>query len=202
MSPAPPTLNPSQAVERIREIIVGRHLERLEHRIVRLEQNPTPSDNTSSAIESRLLAAEAKLEALRENSLRVGDTAREEQDRRIAAHREETQRLAAQIQEIVANRAGSAGQPDVQQLERKLGSWLGHWQNSVHQQFIERDQRIVAQLRGELATLWEATENQITRVQSRGMNREQIEDRFRRIAAAARALAESAMPPETASPNV
>jgi len=194
MSPTPPTLNPSQAVERIREIIVGRHLERLEHRIVRLEQNPTPAGSSSSPIEDRMLAAEAKLEALRENLNRSGESTREEQQRRLDAHREETQRLAAQIQEIAASRANDMAQPEVQQLEKKLGSWLGHWQNTVHQQFIERDQKIVAQLRGELATLWESTENQITRVQSRCMDRDQIEDRFRRIAAAARALAESAMP--------
>jgi chromosome segregation ATPase len=199
MSPTPPTLNPSQAVERIREIIVGRHLERLEHRVSRLEQNPTLPDTSSSAVEDRLLAAEAKLEALRENLQRAGDSAREEQQWRLSAHREETQRLAAQIQEIAATRASA--QPDIQPLEKKLGGLLAQWQNTVHQQFIERDQRIVAQLRGELATLWESSENQITRVQSRVMDRDQIEDRFRRIAAAAQALAESAMPPEPASRN-
>jgi hypothetical protein len=53
---------------------------------------------------------------------------------------------------------------------------------------------MATQLREEVATLWEHTESQLTRLQSRAIDRDQLEERFKRIAEAARALAESAYP--------
>ncbi|MGL4400689.1 MAG: hypothetical protein ACRCXD_12530, partial [Luteolibacter sp.] len=70
MSPTSSPLNPSQAVERIREIIVGRHLERLEQRVVRLESASAPAPLFSppdALLEDRMFASEARVEALKEN---------------------------------------------------------------------------------------------------------------------------------------
>lgn len=184
MSPTPP-LNPSQTVERIREIIVGRHFERLEQRVVRLETTAAPTPVTSHT-EDRLFANEARLEALKENVQRSTDSTREE-----------IQRLAAQIQQVAAMKSAETAPAAVHQLERKLGGWLTDWQNSFHHQLNDRDQRLASQLRAEVATLWENTESQITRLQSRAIDRDSIEERFRRIALAARALAECASPTST-----
>ncbi len=199
MSPTQPPLNPSQAVERIREIIVGRHLERLEQRVVRLESTGiTPA--VAPDVEDRLFANEARLEALQENVNRLADSTREATEQRLLQYRQETQRLAAQIQQVAAMKSNESAAPAVQQLERKIGTWLGDWQNSFHTQLNDRDQRLGNQLRGEVATLWENTESQITRIQSQMMDREAIEERFSRIAIAARALAECASP-STAGPG-
>ncbi|MES2657924.1 MAG: hypothetical protein V4689_04860 [Verrucomicrobiota bacterium] len=194
MSPTPSPLNPSQTVERIREIIVGRHLERLEQRVARIESGGVTAPAASSRLEDRLFANEAQLEALKENVHRLVDITREQTELRLSQQREETQRLAAQIQQVAALKSSEPAAPVVQQLERKIGTWLADWQSSFQVHLNDRDQRLASQLRGEVAALWESTESQITRLESRAVDRDSIEERFNRIALAARALAECASP--------
>lgn len=195
MSSSSPTFNPSQTVERIREIIVGRHLERLEHRVARLETHGTAAPlGQAPHLENRVLANEARLEALKENVERFSAGHQEQTELRISQYREETQRLAAQIQHVASLKANESAMPAVQQLEQKIGSWLTEWQSSFHSQLNERDLRIASQLRNEVAALWESTESQLTRLESRAIDRDSIEERFSRIALAARALAECASP--------
>jgi hypothetical protein len=196
MSPTSSPLNPSQAVERIREIIVGRHLERLEQRVARLESTGAPAvaSPPSALLEDRLFASEARIEALKENVHRLVDTTRQQTEMRLAQQREETQRLAAQIQQVAALKASESPAPAVQQLEQKIGGWLTSWQTSFHSQLNDRDQRLASELRKEVVMLWESTESQITRIESRAVDRDSIEERFNRIALAARALAECASP--------
>lgn len=202
MSPTPSPLNPSQAVERIREIIVGRHLERLEQRVALIESGGIPAPAASTRLEDRLFANEAQLEALKENVHRLVDSNREQTEARLSQHREETQRLAAQIQQVATLKSSEPAPTAIHQLERKIGSWLSDWQGSFQAHLNERDQHLAAQLRGEVAALWESTETQLTRIQSRAVDRDSIEERFNRIALAARALAECASPtplsPDTA----
>jgi hypothetical protein len=198
MSPPPPSpINPSQAVERIREIIVGRHLERLEARVVRLESSG-PHGQIPSQWEERLCTSEARLEALQQSlqqSLqRLDESNREQSEARSLQQRGEIQRLAAQIQQVAALKSAADVQPAIDQLEHKLGAWLNHWQGALQAHLNDREQRLARQMREEVATLWESTESQITRLQSRSLDRDMIEERFSRIAAAARALAECAAP--------
>ncbi len=195
MSPTPP-LNPSQTVERIREIIVGRHLERLEQRVVRLETPAAPAPGLSH-LEDRLCTNEARLEALKDNVQRFADSNREQTEARFNQHREEIQRLAAQIQQVAAIKSAEAAPAAVNQLEHKIGGWLTDWQNSFHVQLNDRDHRLASQLRAEVASLWENTESHLTRLESRAIDRDSIEERFSRIALAARALAECASPTPT-----
>lgn len=198
MSTTQSPLNPSQTVERIREIIVGRHLERLEQRVARLETTGGPAPaQTSPLVEDRLFASEARIEALQQNVSRLVDSTREVTEQRLFQYREETQRLAAQIQQVAAMKSSEAHGPAINQLEHKIGTWLTDWQSSFHGQLNDRDQRLANQLRNEVATLWESTESQMTRLQSRMMDRDAIEERFNRIATAARALAECASPSTT-----
>ena len=197
MSPIPSPLNPSQTDERIREIIVGRHLERLEQRVVRLETTAAPAPAAISHMEDRLFANEARLEALNENVQRSADSNREQTDSRFSQHREEIQRLAAQIQQVAAVKSAEAASPAINQLENRIGTWLTDWQSSFRVQLNDRDTRLTTQLRNEVAALWESTESQITRLESRAVDRDSIEERFSRIALAARALAECASPTST-----
>jgi len=195
MSSPSPTFNPSQTVERIREIIVGRHFERLEQRVARLETHGVPAPAGSAThLEDRLFANEAQIEALKENVERFSAGHQEQSELRIAQFREETQRLAAQIQQVASLKSSESALPAVHQLEQRIGAWLTDWQSSFHLQLNERDQRIASQLRNEVAALWESTESQLTRLESRAIDRDSVEERFSRIALAARALAECASP--------
>jgi hypothetical protein len=202
MSPSSSPTNPSQAVERIREIIVGRQFERLEQRVARLEGMDSFGQPQGSAApwEVRLCTSEARLEALQHSLQRLTDTTREEAEIRSSQQRAEIQGLAAQIQQVAAMKSAEAReQSAVRELESRLGTWLTSWQGALQSHLNERDHRLADQIRGEVATLWENIEAQITRLQSQEIDRERIEERFARVAAAARALAESAMPPSAGS---
>jgi hypothetical protein len=194
MSPTPTyPQNPSQAVERIREIIVGRHLEKLELRVACLESTAASSP-MPAAWEDRLCHGEARLEALQQGLQRLADSTREDAEHRALEQRAEIQRLASQIQQVAAAKAAEVEQPALNRLEHKIGTWLTNWQSSLHTHLNDREQRLAAKLRQEAATLWENTESQITRLQSRMVDSNEIEERFTRITAAALALAESASP--------
>lgn len=193
MSPTPPTLNPSQTVERIREIIVGRHLEKLEGRVSRLESAPaapaaTPISDTS-IFEDRLLGAEARVEALQDHVHRF-EGLREEAEQISAMHRQEAQRLASQIHEIAREKAEASVQPAVERLERKLGAWLTEWQKSLQARLDSRDRDLTEKIRTEVGEMKAGIESRFADLESRVPAN--VEERFNRIAAAARALAESA----------
>jgi hypothetical protein len=199
MSPQPPVINPSQTVERIREIIVGRQLERLEQRVTRIESAVRAGPSAPGLFEDRLFANEAQIEALKESVHRLSVVNRDQTELRFDQHRDEIQRLAGQIQQVAAQKSAASPHADVLSLERKVSTWLTDWQGSIKTHLADRDRRLVAQLRDEFAAVWEHTESQITRLESRAVDRDSIEERFNRIALAARALAECASP--TASPD-
>lgn len=196
MSATPATLNPSQTVERIREIIVGRHLEKLEGRVARLESRPVPAvPQPASAphiFEDRLLSTEARVEVLQDQVQRI-DVLREETERIAAQHRQEAQRLAMQIHEIAREKAESAALPAVEKLEHKLGTWLTEWQKSLHVRLENRDRDLWEKVGAELTEMREGIEKRFAEVESRVPV--DVEDRFNRIAAAARALAECVVSP-------
>ena len=191
MSPPPPTLNPSQTVERIREIIVGRHLERLEGRIKRLEKTTQrPKEDTGEPIiEDRLLIAEAKVEALQEHVQRIDGT-REETIELAAIQRQEAQRLAAQIQEIARLKTNPTDVSEVDKLERKLGVWLTDWQKSMHSRLESRDLRMVEKLEASMAKFREEIEGRFSKIEA-GTSF-QASEKMEKIAEAARSLAEVA----------
>ncbi|MFT3990628.1 MAG: hypothetical protein QM680_04380 [Luteolibacter sp.] len=198
MQSSPPSINPSQAVERIREIIVGRHLERLEQRISKLEA-PTPSRSAVdlTSIEDRIVSGEARLEALQAQVVRISDVSKAEHERRSLFQREEIQRLATQIQQISATREASPSQ-DTSQLEQKLGSWLTDWQAALGKHLEARDQKITGLFREEIARQIEKLERKLDQANSQALDPAALERRFQKIAEAARALADCALSPLTA----
>lgn len=193
MSPTPPTLNPSQTVERIREIIVGRHLERIEGRILRLEskvESTAPSrPQYPDQVEDRLLINEARVEALQEHVQRMEIT-HGEVERTATMFRQEAQRLSAQIQEVAREKSRNSAVPAVEGLERKLGVWLTNWQTSMNSRLDLRDRDLAERIWAELAALKSDIELRLSELESRTPYN--LEERFSRLATAARALAESA----------
>ncbi len=201
MIPISPPPNPSQAVERLREIIVGRQFEQFEQRIRRLEiAGPSTglTSATSEDFDDRLSANEALMEArfqsMHENVQQLVAKVREQTEHLLTQQREATLQLTGQVQQLVSAQSSEISADMIRQLEQKIEAWLTNWQNFIHLQLNERDQNISAHLHREVATLWENTESQITALQSRAANWDTIEQRFSRIALAARALAECASP--------
>ena len=201
MIPISPPPNPSQAVERLREIIVGRQFDQFEKRIRRLEiAGPSTglTSATSEDFDDRLSANEALIEArfesMHENMQQLVAKAREQTEHLLTQQREATLQLTGQVQQLVSAQSSEISADMIRQLEQKIEAWLTNWQNFIHLQLNERDQNISAHLHREVATLWENTESQITALQSRAANWDTIEQRFSRIALAARALAECASP--------
>ena len=201
MIPISPPPNPSQAVERLREIIVGRQFEQFEQRLRRLEiAGPSTGLNTATSedFDDRLSANEALMEArfesMHENMQQLVAKAREHTEHLLTQQREATLQLTGQVQQLVSAQSSEISADMIRQLEQKIETWLTNWQNFIHLQLNERDQNISAHLHREVATLWENTESQITALQSRAANWDTIEQRFSRIALAARALAECASP--------
>ena len=89
MIPISPPLNPSQAVERLREIIVGRQFDQFEKRIRRLEiAGPSTglTSATSEDFDDRLSANEALIEARFESM-------HENMQQLVAKAREQTEHL-------------------------------------------------------------------------------------------------------------
>ncbi|MFT4176221.1 MAG: hypothetical protein QM627_06155 [Luteolibacter sp.] len=198
MQPTPPPINPSQAVERIREIIVGRHLERLEQRISKLE-SPVPGRAVAdlTSLEDRIVSGEARLEALQAQIARISDATKTEGERRNLFHREEIQRLATQIQQIAATRGESPTQ-EVARLEQKLGVWLNDWQAALGKHLEARDRKITGQFQEELSQQIGKIETRLSQLPSPAVDLAAIERRFQKIAEAARALADCALAPLTA----
>lgn len=182
--------SPSQTVERIREIIVGRHLEKLETRVHRLESSQAGHQHQ----DERFSAYEAQLESLRSSIRRIADSSRQDAEARNIRHQEEISRLASQIQQSIDQRNSFSAQPAVDQLERKIGSWLNHWQGSLQTHLSEREQNIVSQLKEEIAKLESQTNEKISQLESKIPNQASFEARFQRIAKAAQALADSVAP--------
>ena len=194
MSPYTPPLNPSQTVERIREIIVGRHLERLEQRVAMLETGVPPTSAAAPALDQRFSPTHETLAALKDNVERLMESNRQQTELRLSQYREETQRLAVQIQQVATMKASEPAPRSISQLENRLGTWLTDWQSSINVHLHERDIRIASQLRSEVGELWARTESQLARLESQSVGRDSLDERFHRIAIAARALADSLSP--------
>lgn len=194
MSPYTPPLNPSQTVERIREIIVGRHLERLEQRVAMLETGVPLTSAAAPALDQRFSPTHETLAALKDNVERLMESNRQQTELRLSQYREETQRLAVQIQQVATLKASEPAPRSISQLENRLGTWLTDWQSSINVHLHERDTRIASQLRSEVGELWARTESQLARLESQSVNRNSLDERFHRIAIAARALADSLSP--------
>ena len=95
---------------------------------------------------------------------------------------------------VAALKASEPVPSAVNQLEGRIGTWLTDWQSSIRVHLHDRDTRIASQIRGEVSALMARTESQLAQLESQTVDRDSLEDRFNRIAIAARALAECMSP--------
>lgn len=137
-------------VERMREIIVGRQLGKVEQRLDRLEQQVTQTVPLPDAI-SRMEDMEARFEALRDALQHQMDHMRRELGGEMVHRKQEVRRLAEQIQlSAQAKMTSLASQQEIASLESRLVQWLTSWQQSVELHVEQRERWLVGQLREEL----------------------------------------------------
>ncbi|MES2923571.1 MAG: hypothetical protein V4819_18595 [Verrucomicrobiota bacterium] len=150
-------------------------------------------------MEDRFFANPGPLEAWKDDVQRLLESNRQQTDLRLSQYRQETQRLAVQIQQVAAMKASETAPRSVDQLERRIGTWLTDWQSSIKVHLQDRDKRLTTQIHNEVAALEARTESQLTRLESQTIDRQALDEHFNRIALAVRALAESvsATPPLT-----
>jgi hypothetical protein len=143
------------------------------------------------------MIAEAKVEALQDHFHRI-ESNREDSLQLAATHRQEAQRLAAQIQAISREKADASALPAVENLERKLGVWLTDWQKSLHVRLEDRDRELTEQVRADISGLREGIEKRLSKLEVEGSTA--IDERLKKIGEAARALAESVSSFSTPAP--
>lgn len=189
MSPTT-TTHPSQAVERIREIIVGRRLDHLENRLARVEAHANQSA-ADPAAESRLVSAEAQLESLRDNVRKLADRTRDDAAQRDARHREEIQRIATLIQQSSSLRTEPVTPQATARLEQKISTFLSNWQASLQQHLTHRETLLTDHLNQELTKLRGWAEARIAASTAQTVTTPEMSGHFARIAAAAQSLADT-----------
>lgn len=187
MHPPSPDINLSHQVERIREIIVGRQMDRVERRIEQLETllRPMPAELPGDLIEVRLAAYEQrhdeKLQALRE-----------EIDADKAHRAEEIQRLTQQTEESGSRDLSEFGIQAQAELEGKITRWLEHWNEGFRHYLHQREQHLISELRAELQQTRDWVGAQLDLASQARTPDLGIQASFVQLANAARAIAEAA----------
>ena len=187
------TLNASQAVERIREIIVGRHLERLEQRISRLEASDS---DVASYIgnDERLMNAEARIEALHSAISRLTDHIRDELERRNVLQREEIHQLLLRVQQVTASTAPAIS-PDSSRYEfqKASESRTSAWKYSLPHSSEKNRQEppSVSHLHSEFSQLKSTLEERLSRFEIHSSQNDSFEIGLQKIADAARIFTQS-----------
>jgi type I site-specific restriction-modification system R (restriction) subunit len=149
-----PSQTPSNSqIERMREIIIGRQLGKLEHRLDRLERN-LGTHVTPDVIEPdtrRLDEIEAKFEAVRDAMQQQMEQMRREWSGEMVHRKQEVRRLAEQIQIGAQAKMNAASvQQELAASENRLLAWVAAWQQSLEQHLEQREHWLIGQLREEL----------------------------------------------------
>lgn len=154
MTPRNPTNAPtSSQLERVREIIIGRQLGKVEQRLQRLEERTqvAASDGTVTEAQERIEALEARFEAVRDAIQYQVDQIRFEFGGEMDHRKHEVRRLAEQIQQAAqAKQPPAVTAPDLAAAENRLVAWVSAWQQSLEQHLVRRENWLIGQLREEL----------------------------------------------------
>jgi len=191
-----PESPPTRAVERIREIIVGRQLERIEQRLEKLEGLGRGGAEMADGAVTRLAAAEERMEVLEQMVQRMAEQLEWGEMRRVEME-EEMRRMSVQMHQMAEVSGGQRIEAQVRQMEERVGAWLGQWQLGVQSHLGARDAALVGQFRMEIAAWSDQMRAELARLGYGVYERQAVEERLRAIAAAARALAECAGAPLT-----
>lgn len=194
MPPAPPDINPSRQVERIREILVGRQMDSVERRLERLEANlrPMPTQAPDDVFEIRLANYEQR------HDLKLQEL-RDEIDAEKARRVEETHRLAGQIQAAARGREASGLEAQAE-LEQRITRWLESWNQGFRQYLQQRESHLISEMRSELEQTKAWVNSRLESTDDARVSRMQAS--FAQLAEAARAIADAAAQHATPSGGI
>ncbi|HEY1121982.1 MAG TPA: hypothetical protein VGE67_10295 [Haloferula sp.] len=158
----------------------------MERRLDRLEANlrPMPTQAGGDVFEIGLASFEKRQD---EKFAALRDEIDAEKARRV----EETHRLAGQIQAAARSRSDSGLEAQVE-LEQRFSRWLDHWNQGFRQYLHQREEHLIAELRGELEKT-KAWVKENVGTSGRGSDEQaRLQESFLQLANAARAIAEAA----------
>lgn len=180
MPPTPPIPSPSQQVERIREILVGRQMQSVEQRLNRLEQQLQPMP----------VAGTGDLDELRAEQKEAFTRIRDELDGEKLRQLEETRRLSLQIQSIARQRREIAEEARLSVIDA-LKPGFERWQQSFLRYLDERESQLSKTVEDRIESLRSELKSPATPLDQPGV-RQAIQE----FAGAARRLSEALTPQE------
>lgn len=163
-------INPSQQVERIREILVGREIGRMERRLTTLEATKAPHREPDVA--SRV--ADAQQVIIRET---------QELKQRIQQETLSRQQQIAQLAQKISRSSGGGG--DSSQVERQVNERMEAIAAQMTSQVDARTREILHHLQSEILQWKHQMDRELQSIRDIKADRKDVATRFARIAAAA-----------------
>ena len=173
------SLNPSQQVERIREILVGRQMHQVEDRLQRLETNPTTASIDHEAIERLERSQYAVIEQTNRLQQQVAQEVqlRNQQVAHLAQHLDSASRKL--------NEASAGIERQDRQLEDHLSAHLEQISAAMAARIDARVREILQHLQSELVHWKSQVDRDLQGVHAQKADREELQSRFARLASAA-----------------
>jgi len=162
-----PTLNPSQQVERIREILVGRELGRMERRLTSLEQPQRQATQNTRMAETQQAIIRETQEL--KNRIHLESTARQQQ--------------MAQLSQKISNTQPSGAA--YSQLEKQLNQRVETLASELTARIDARTREILHHLQNEILQWKNEMDRDLQSIRDVKADRKDVGSRFAKIAAAA-----------------
>ena len=184
--------NPSQQVERIREILVGREMGRIERRLADLETS-TPTATTpfqrKPEIEQRMATTQqALLRETHDLKMRI--------QRESAARQEQISQLAQKMAREPAQTGSALGVSGQASIERHVSTRMEKLAAEMTALIDARTREILHHLQNEILQWKNQMDRDLQGIRDVKVDRKEMMTRFARIAAAAMEEAESLEAPE------
>jgi hypothetical protein len=182
-----PTQQPKagRQVERIREILVGRQMDAIEQRLLRLEKQmqPMPVDAPPSTPAESLEAMEKRQQ---ETLCRMRDEIDADRLRQL----DETRRLAQQIQSVARARTNSE-QNASRLTEQRMAEWFGRWEQGLARHLKEREEFLIRELRAELDRMRDWIRREMSQGGGGQPDMTRMKGAFEQLATATRSIIDS-----------
>lgn len=163
-------INPSQQVERIREILVGREIGRMDRRLTSLEATKAPQRVPD--VTTRV--ADAQQVIIRET---------QELKQRIQQETLSRQQQIAQLAQKISRSSGSRG--DSSQVERQVSERMEAIAAEMSSRVDARTREILHHLQSEILQWKHQMDRELQSIRDVKADRKEVTSRFARIAAAA-----------------
>ncbi|MDE0825236.1 MAG: hypothetical protein OSA48_00335 [Akkermansiaceae bacterium] len=179
-----PSLNPSQQVERIREILVGRQMQQVEERLAKMESHLAQAGPSSAGSESF-----QRLQTAQSNELHETQELRKQVQEESQLHSQQIENLAQSLnaasEKLDAASAGLARQD--QHLGSHLTKHLEDISAAMAARIDARVREILSHLQHEIGQWKHQIDRDMNSVRTTMVDRQELKNRLARLASAAMA---------------